>query len=155
MAEKILGSMLVQRPAFDQASPRTVVAPPSALFPIRRYHSPSQLLTCVHPCNRWQQGQGAVQGQLGSGSVVAGYRRQLTPRDSLEVSAVLGLKHVLSVTSSRQLSQYTSASLSATYSAADGLGLQVGDSWRSLWRCCTYHVCRNLIRVRQQRNIDR
>jgi hypothetical protein len=72
------------------------------------------------------QGQAALKGHAGSGSVVAGYKRTLSPLDSLEVNAVLGLRSLLTVTSNRQLGTYTTGSLSATYSYGQGMGLQVG-----------------------------
>lgn len=65
------------------------------------------------------------QGHAGSGSVVAGYKRTLSPLDSLEVNAVLGLRSLLTVTSNRQLGTYTTGSLSATYSYGQGVGMQV------------------------------
>lgn len=72
------------------------------------------------------QGQAALKGHAGSGSVVAGYKRTLSPLDSLEVNAVLGLRSLLTVTSNRQLGTYTTGSLSATYSYGQGIGMQVG-----------------------------
>lgn len=71
------------------------------------------------------QGQAALKGHAGSGSVVAGYKRTLSPLDSLEVNAVLGLRSLLTVTSNRQLGTYTTGSLSATYSYGQGMGMQV------------------------------
>lgn len=58
--------------------------------------------------------------------MVAGYKRTLSPLDSLEFNAVLGLRSLLTVTSNRQLGTYTTGSLSATYSYGQGLGMQVG-----------------------------
>lgn len=74
------------------------------------------------------QGQAALKGHAGSGSVVAGYKRTLSPLDSLEVNAVLGLRSLLTVTSNRQLGTYTTGSLSATYSYGQGMGMQATTS---------------------------
>lgn len=74
------------------------------------------------------QGQAALKGNAGSGSVVAGYKRTISPQDALEVNAVLGLRSLLTVTSTRQLGTYTSGSLSATYSYGQGLGMQATTS---------------------------
>lgn len=74
------------------------------------------------------QGQAALKGNAGSGSVVAGYKRTISPQDALEVNAVLGLRSLLTVTSTRQLGTYTSGALSATYSYGQGLGMQVSSN---------------------------
>eukprot|EP00879_Flechtneria_rotunda_P006476 GHRR01006805.1.p1 GENE.GHRR01006805.1~~GHRR01006805.1.p1 ORF type:complete len:656 (+),score=249.29 GHRR01006805.1:248-2215(+) len=74
------------------------------------------------------QGQAALRGNQGSGSVIAGYKRIVTPNDELEASAVLGLRSLLTVTSTRRLGHYTTASLSGTYTWDQGLGLQVTSS---------------------------
>ena len=74
------------------------------------------------------QGQAALRGQFGSGSVVGGYKRTLSPHDALEGSAVLGPKNVYSLSSHRQLTRYAQATLSGSWSAADGLGLQLSTS---------------------------
>jgi len=80
------------------------------------------------------QGQAALKGNAGSGSVVAGYKRTISPQDALEVNAVLGLRSLLTVTSTRQLGTYTSGSLSATYSYGQGLGMQVSSSCHGVAR---------------------
>jgi hypothetical protein len=71
------------------------------------------------------QGSAALKGTAGSGSVAAGYKKQMGPHDALEVNAVLGLRSLVTVTSTRQLGTYTSAALSASYSPGQGLGMQV------------------------------
>lgn len=60
--------------------------------------------------------------------MVVGYNRMLTSHDSVEATAMLGLKSLVSVTSNRQLSQYSQASLTTTYTRQDGLGLQLSTS---------------------------
>ena len=74
------------------------------------------------------QGQAALKDQAGSGSIIAGYRRIISPRDFLEAQVVLGLRALLSVTSTRQLGQYTSASLTTSYGLDQGLSLQVSST---------------------------
>jgi DnaJ family protein C protein 11 len=74
------------------------------------------------------QGQAALKDQAGSGSIIAGYRRVISPRDFLEAQVVLGLRALLSVTSTRQLGQYTSASLTTSYGLDQGLSLQVSST---------------------------
>jgi DnaJ family protein C protein 11 len=71
------------------------------------------------------QGQAALRGHQGSGSVIAGYKRVLSPNDELEANAVLGLRSLLSVTSTRRLGHYTTAALTGSYSVDQGMGLQV------------------------------
>lgn len=72
------------------------------------------------------QGQAALKGHIGSGSIVCGYKRIISSHDQLEGSVVLGLRSLLTCTSTRQLSQYSQAYLTTTYSAQDGMGMQVG-----------------------------
>eukprot|EP00775_Hariotina_reticulata_P001748 gene1748-2089_t len=74
------------------------------------------------------QGQAALRGHQGSGSVIAGYKRVLSPNDELEANAVLGLHSLLSVTSTRRLGHYTTAALTGSYSIDQGMGLQVTTS---------------------------
>jgi hypothetical protein len=62
---------------------------------------------------------------LGSGSVVAGYRRQLGDANSIDGSVQIGLNSLISATSTRQVDHYTQAALAATYNWEQGLGLQV------------------------------
>jgi hypothetical protein len=57
--------------------------------------------------------------------VVGGYRRILTQDDTLDVSAVVGLRTLFSLTSSRQLSAYSNAALTGTWNAEEGVGLQL------------------------------
>ncbi|KAK9907695.1 hypothetical protein WJX75_008271 [Coccomyxa subellipsoidea] len=73
-------------------------------------------------------GQMAVQGNVGGGSFVCGLKRILTPRDSIEMQAALGLKTFLSVQSTRQLSEHTSAGLGVTWQPRAGFGLQLVSS---------------------------
>jgi len=68
------------------------------------------------------QGQAALRGHQGSGSVIAGYKRVLSPNDELEANAVLGLRSLLSVTSTRRLGHYTTAALTGSYSMDRGAG---------------------------------
>ncbi|EIE26180.1 DnaJ-domain-containing protein, partial [Coccomyxa subellipsoidea C-169] len=70
-------------------------------------------------------GQMAVQGNVGGGSFVCGLKRILTPRNSIELQAALGLKTFLSLQSTRQLSEHTSAGLGVTWQPRAGLGLQL------------------------------
>lgn len=70
------------------------------------------------------QGHVAVRDQAGGASIVCGYRRVLTPHDTLDASVVLGLRSIFSMSISRQLSPFTSGSISSSYSVQDGLGLQ-------------------------------
>ncbi len=74
------------------------------------------------------QGQAALRGHQGSGTVVAGYRRIITHDDTLDVTAVVGLRTLFSLTSSRQLSPYSSAALTGTWNAEEGVGLQLQTS---------------------------
>ncbi|KAF8064508.1 ATJ13 [Scenedesmus sp. PABB004] len=71
------------------------------------------------------QGQAALRGGQGSGSVVAGYKRVLSPNDELEANAVLGLRSLLTVTSTRRLGHYTTAALTGSYNWEQGAGLQL------------------------------
>ncbi|KAI8462295.1 MAG: molecular chaperone [Monoraphidium minutum] len=75
-------------------------------------------------------------GMLGSGSVLAGYRRALGDNHSIDASAQVGLQSLLTFTSTRQVDHYTQAALAATYGWEQGLGLQV-ISTRQLWRTTT------------------
>ncbi len=74
------------------------------------------------------QGQAALRGHQGSGTIVGGYRRIISADDSLDLTAVVGLRTLFSLTSTRQLSPYSSASLTSTWSAQDGVGLQLSTS---------------------------
>lgn len=62
---------------------------------------------------------------LHAGNIVFGYRRVLSTHDSLDANAVLGLRSVLSLTSTRQVTPYTSASASLTWTPQEGAGLQL------------------------------
>jgi hypothetical protein len=64
----------------------------------------------------------------GSGSVVAGYKRVLSPNDELEAHAVLGLRSLLQLTSTRRLGHYTTAAVTGSYSWDQGMGLQLTTS---------------------------
>ncbi|KAF6251111.1 molecular chaperone [Scenedesmus sp. NREL 46B-D3] len=74
------------------------------------------------------QGQAALRGHQGTGSVVAGYKRTLSPNDSLEAQAVLGLRSLLQLTSTRRLGHYTTAAMIGTYEWQQGMGLQLTTS---------------------------
>ncbi|WIA19108.1 hypothetical protein OEZ85_003756 [Tetradesmus obliquus] len=74
------------------------------------------------------QGQAALRGNQGSGSVVAGYKRVLSPNDELEAHAVLGLRSLLQLTSTRRLGHYTTAAATGSYSWDQGMGLQLTTS---------------------------
>lgn len=74
------------------------------------------------------QGQAALRGNQGGGNVVVGYKRVLSPNDEIEGSAVLGLRSLLTLTSTRRLGHYTTAAVSANYSWDQGMGLQVTTS---------------------------
>lgn len=74
------------------------------------------------------QGQAALRDNQGAGNVVVGYKRVLSPNDELEASAVLGLRSLLTLTSTRRLGHYTTAAVSGNYSLDQGMGLQVTTS---------------------------
>lgn len=74
------------------------------------------------------QGQAALRGNQGGGNVVVGYKRVLSPNDEIEGSAVLGLRSLLTLTSTRRLGHYTTAAVSGNYSWDQGMGLQVTTS---------------------------
>lgn len=82
------------------------------------------------------QGQAAVRNQTGSGNLIFGYTRPLTQRDTLDGSLVLGLRSLLTLTSTRQLDPFTSASATATWGLSEGLGFQIS-STRQLPGSCT------------------
>lgn len=60
----------------------------------------------------------------GGGGVLAGYRRTFPNYSSLEVQTQLGLRQLISLTTSMPLSQYSSASLSGSWNTQSGLGVQ-------------------------------
>lgn len=74
------------------------------------------------------QGQAAVRNQTGSGNLIFGYTRPLTQRDTLDGSLVLGLRSLLTLTSTRQLDPFTSASATATWGLTEGLGFQISST---------------------------
>jgi DnaJ family protein C protein 11 len=96
--------------------PRVIVVQNSVAVPV----TPQDTLSI--------QGSAALRSQAGQGSVIAGYERTLTPRDTLSAQVVLGLQSLVTLTSTRQLGQYTSASLTGTYNPSQGLGLQLATS---------------------------
>ncbi|KAK9850272.1 hypothetical protein WJX84_010319 [Apatococcus fuscideae] len=59
------------------------------------------------------------------GGFLAGYRRELTPDDSLQGQVMLGLKSLVTIVSTRKLSPHDSASLAATWQFGAGPILQV------------------------------
>lgn len=76
------------------------------------------------------QGQAALRNHAGSASIVCGYKRILTDHDSLDISAIVGLRSLLSVSVHRQLSSHTQATLTGSLTS-EGVGLQVS-SFRQL-----------------------
>eukprot|EP00877_Chromochloris_zofingiensis_P007619 jgi/Chrzof1/310/Cz01g10230.t1 len=71
------------------------------------------------------QGQAALKGNIGTGSILCGYKRILSQHDAIDASALLGLRSLLTLTTTRQINTYTAASLIATYNAEQGVGLQL------------------------------
>ncbi|KXZ42222.1 hypothetical protein GPECTOR_179g245 [Gonium pectorale] len=74
------------------------------------------------------QGQAVMRNNAGAGNLIFGYRRVLSPHDTLDGNVLLGLRCALSATSTRQVTPYTSASLTASYTAGVGMGMQVGST---------------------------
>ncbi|KAK9804851.1 hypothetical protein WJX72_008677 [[Myrmecia] bisecta] len=70
-------------------------------------------------------GQVFVRRNVGGGSFICGIKRVISAHDVLEVHAMAGLKSLVSVQSTRQLSQYSSASLAASWQPGGGVGLQL------------------------------
>eukprot|EP00192_Tetraselmis_astigmatica_P008949 CAMPEP_0117666956 /NCGR_PEP_ID=MMETSP0804-20121206/10677_1 /TAXON_ID=1074897 /ORGANISM="Tetraselmis astigmatica, Strain CCMP880" /LENGTH=617 /DNA_ID=CAMNT_0005474585 /DNA_START=142 /DNA_END=1993 /DNA_ORIENTATION=+ len=64
-------------------------------------------------------------GVGGGGGFVMGYRRDFSSNSSLDLHAEAGLRQVLQLTSTRQLSTHSTASLSANWSQQGGVGLEV------------------------------
>jgi DnaJ homolog subfamily C member 11 len=60
----------------------------------------------------------------GGGGVLAGYRRTFPDYSSLELQTQLGLRQLISLTTSVPLSQYSNASLSGSWNPQSGLGVQ-------------------------------
>ena len=53
------------------------------------------------------QGQAVLRNNVGTGNIIFGYKRAISAHDSLDLSAVVGLRTALGVTTTRQLSPYT------------------------------------------------
>ncbi|KAG1661174.1 hypothetical protein FOA52_002626 [Chlamydomonas sp. UWO 241] len=81
------------------------------------------------------QGQAAVRNQTGSGQVVCGYTRIISQHDSFDTSVVLGLRSLLTATSTRQVGTHTSASATVLWGPADGFGLQLSSTRAMPWGC--------------------
>jgi len=64
-------------------------------------------------------------GVGGGGSFIMGYQRDCSVNSSLSLHAETGLRSVLQLTSTRQLSQRSSASLTASWTPEAGVGLEV------------------------------
>eukprot|EP00798_Chlamydomonas_sp_ICE-L_P016635 gene16635-22884_t len=60
------------------------------------------------------QGQAALRNHQGAGNVIMGYKRQVSKVDSFEASAVVGLKTILSASSTLKFDSYSSATVSST-----------------------------------------
>lgn len=73
-------------------------------------------------------GRVAVMRNLGQNSMVLGLRHALSAFHTLEATANIGLQSLLSVQSSYQLSQHSTAALALTYQQGAGLGMQVSTS---------------------------
>ena len=73
-------------------------------------------------------GQMIHKGRAGGGAFVCGYQREFSPRSSLHVQASTGLRSLLSLTSTRQISEHSTASLTGTWSAAEGTGMELSVS---------------------------
>ncbi|GFR48961.1 hypothetical protein Agub_g10975 [Astrephomene gubernaculifera] len=74
------------------------------------------------------QGQAVLRNAAGAGNLIFGYRRVISPHDTLDGSAVLGLRCALSLTSTRQVTPYTTASLTSSYSVGSGWGMHLGST---------------------------
>uniref|UniRef100_A0A7S0UUC3 J domain-containing protein n=1 Tax=Polytomella parva TaxID=51329 RepID=A0A7S0UUC3_9CHLO len=84
------------------------------------------------------QGQAVVRrGGAAGGNVVFGYRRTLSPADSMTASMSVGMGTVINVTNTRQLSPYTSVSVIGTWNPQEGPGIgisttrQLPGAWQS------------------------
>lgn len=66
----------------------------------------------------------SVRKEVGGGSFLAGYKRVYQDYSTLELHAAAGLKSMVSIQSTVQLSQQSSASLISTWQPKSGLGLQ-------------------------------
>ncbi|EFJ44045.1 molecular chaperone [Volvox carteri f. nagariensis] len=73
----------------------------------------------------YMQGNAALRANAGAGSLIFGYRRVLSQHDSLDINAVLGPRPSATVTSTRQLTPFTSASVTTSYTVGMGTGMQV------------------------------
>ncbi|KAG2436111.1 hypothetical protein HYH02_011621 [Chlamydomonas schloesseri] len=71
------------------------------------------------------QGQAALRNNAGLGNLIFGYRRVLSQHDTLEGNVVLGLRSALALTSTRQVTPYTTASLTTSYAVGTGVGMQL------------------------------
>ncbi|KAG2426320.1 hypothetical protein HXX76_013077 [Chlamydomonas incerta] len=74
------------------------------------------------------QGQAALRNGAGLGNLIFGYRRVLSQHDTLEGNVVLGLRSALALTSTRQVTPYTSASLTTSYAVGTGVGMQLSST---------------------------
>ncbi|GLC33687.1 hypothetical protein PLESTB_000104100 [Pleodorina starrii] len=71
------------------------------------------------------QGNAALRNNMGAGSLIFGYRRVLSQHDSLDSNVVLGPRPSATLTSTRQVTPYTSASLTTSYTPGVGTGMQL------------------------------
>ncbi|GLI59852.1 hypothetical protein VaNZ11_001840, partial [Volvox africanus] len=71
------------------------------------------------------QGVAALRANAGAGSLIIGYRRALSQHDSLDANTVLGARPSATLTSTRQLTPFTTASLTTSYTVGQGTGMQI------------------------------
>mmetsp|Transcript_4852 Transcript_4852/g.13946 ORF Transcript_4852/g.13946 Transcript_4852/m.13946 type:complete len:731 (+) Transcript_4852:327-2519(+) len=98
---------------------------------------PEVVSTLSNPSTTWALSNGdqasfgihsVMKRGVGGSSFVAGYHRALTPLDSLDASAMIGLQTMFALTSTRQFNETVNASVGLSYQPEAGVGLQIGSN---------------------------